>query len=605
VVREATARGPNFSDAASPVALLLRGAAASADDQRLAEILDFFRIPWAPLTAGQAKNGVVASLVAGRPGFSILTSAAALAEAFEPGSERDLPEWMTAAGSVFVYGFQPTDICRSLLRSITADPRADIRSLDTQAIVASVSADFPEMCGPMSGLPVQLKPGAAHAGLTIAAAAGEFQSIITAAEGHLFARSTRCGVPFFLDASQTTLDIHQRATIYFDVKKSFAGAVPLVMYLKWLFRDICSGPHQTNACLIIDDPLLQQRYGFLDFRELLQLMDEQAFATTIAFIPWNWRRTNDATVSTFQNNSKRLSVCVHGCDHLGGEFSTRSATLLNRMLETAKYRMNSLLERSGLHHDQIMVFPRGAFSPEAGSALKENGFIAAVNTEVAPANGSNETTIADLWSVAILRYGEFPIFTRRYIAHGIENFAFDGLLGKPCFIVGHHELLRDHGKKLLEFIASLKSLNWKLCWQTLGNAVCRSYRVERRDGIAGFTIFTERAIIENNEAQPQRLMISKPEADLSLITGVTVNGEEVDYSYAMGALQFLIEVPPRSAAQIHCTYGRKTMPSATSQPISTKVKVAACRYLSEFRDNYLARNDLVLRSAIAARRLLK
>ena len=63
-----------------------------------------------------------------------------------------------------------------------------------------------------------------------------------------------------------------------------------------------------------------------------------------------------------------------------------------------------------------------------------------MNTEVAPAQrAANETTIADLWSVAIMRYGSFPIITRRYPSHGIENFAFDALLGKPCLIAAHHD----------------------------------------------------------------------------------------------------------------------------------------------------------------------
>jgi len=35
------------------------------------------------------------------------------------------------------------------------------------------------------------------------------------------------------------------------------------------------------------------------------------------------------------------------------------------------------------------------------------------------------------------------------------------------------------------------------------------------------------------------------------------------------------------------------------------MKVAARRHLSEFRDNYLARNDLALKAASAAKRLLK
>jgi hypothetical protein len=65
-------------------------------------------------------------------------------------------------------------------------------------------------------------------------------------------------------------------------------------------------PARTNACVVIDGPLLQQRYGFLNFRELLQLMEKQNFATSIAFIPWNWRRSHRGTVSDFQPISKNF-----------------------------------------------------------------------------------------------------------------------------------------------------------------------------------------------------------------------------------------------------------------------------------------------------------
>lgn len=595
----------NSMDTTSPIALLLRGGTPSPDDHRLAEILDFFAIPWAALTISEAKGGGVDLLTAGHSGFSILTSAPCLAEALQRDA-RMLPGWLTAAASVFVYGFQTTDACRTLLRDITEDPEANIRSLDARPITVSVADDFPEMCGPMSGVQIQLEPGAADSVLTTRRTAGEFQSIVAAPEGHLFVGFTHAGASFFGDASQTMVGIHQRSATYFDVKKYFAGAVPLVMYLKWSFREICWTTRETSACLIIDDPLLKPRYGFLDFRELLQLMNKQTFATTIAFIPWNWRRTNRGTLATFQQNSKKLSVCVHGCDHSGREFATRSTGLLNRKLKTAKYRMNSLLERSGLHHDKVMVFPQGAFSPEVGVTLKGNGFIAAVNTEVAPANHNcNETTIADLWSVAILRYGGFPIFTRRYITHGIENFAFDGLLGKPCFVVGHHELFRDHGSKLSEFIEKLESLNWNLCWRTLGNAVCRSYSIQRRDGTIRVRMFAEQLIIENIEAVPRQMTVLKDEADIAAVKGVTVNQETVGYEYANGCLRFIVNIPCRSTAEIRCTYHEEMTPSASSEPISDKLKVAARRYLSEFRDNYVSRNDFLYRTAAVAKGLLK
>ena len=607
-------------DLASPIALLLHGGTASSNDRSLVEILNFFGIPWTSLAPGEAIAGV-ASNTAGHSRFSILASAATLAEALqeraftaqrsdllgrdEPvdhSGENALPGWIRDASSVFVYGFQPTDSDRSLLRTITGDSSAEIRDLNGQPVSASVTADFPDLCGPMSGIQVPLEPGATRSALIIhRPASDEFQPIIAAPEGQLFAAIRHAGVPFFLDASQSILDIHQRVQGCFDVKKLFAGAVPLVMYLKWSFRDVCPSPPRTNACLIIDDPLLRQRYGFLDFRELQQLMQKQTFATTIAFIPWNWRRTSPKTVSTFQKNSEKLSVCVHGCDHTGGEFSTRSAALLDRMLKTARHRMNSLLDRTGLHHDPVMVFPQGAFSPEVGLALKKNGFIAAVNTEVAPANGSNETTIADLWSVASLRYGKFPIFTRRYISHGLENFAFDGLLGKPCFVVGHHDLLRDHGRNLSEFVARLNALNWTLAWRTIGNAVSRSYSIQRHNGTVRLKMFAERLILEYSEA-PQQLAVSKEESDVDGITSVTVNGGVVNYSYANGCLEFIVNIPSGAAAEIRCNYRDETAHSTGSEPISKRARVAARRYLCEFRDNYLSTNTFVLRAVSAARR---
>jgi len=147
---------------------------------------------------------------------------------------------------------------------------------------------------------------------------------------------------------------------------------------------------------------------------------------------------------------------------------------MSRKLKTAKCRMQSLLNKTALDHENVMVFPQGAFSPEAVSALKRNGFVAAVNTEVAPADdASNETTLADLWSVAIVRYGGFSIYTRRYIDHGIENFAFDGILGKPCFVAAHHDLFRDHGSELTEFLRQLASLRWKLRWRFVYSPIRR------------------------------------------------------------------------------------------------------------------------------------
>jgi len=354
-------------DAGSSRALLIRGEIPSPEDCNSAGILDFFGIPWKALTVSEANGSNVASLTAGHPRFSVIISAPCLAEALQPCKVGRVPAWLTAATSVFVYGFQTSDACRGLLRQITRDPEADICGFDSRPITVSVTDTFPDMCGPMSGLRVQLHPGAMETALVIKHARA-LQSIVATPEGHLFAELTYSGVRFFADASLAMVNIRERAATYFDVKKRFAGAVPVVMYLKWSFRGVCWTASETNACLIIDDPPLRPRYGFLDFSELLHLATKQTFATTVAFIPWNWQRTNRDTVAAFRQNSGKLSVCVHGCDHTRGEFAARSADLLDRKLKTAKCRMQCLLNKTAFDYENVMVFPQGAFSPEAASA---------------------------------------------------------------------------------------------------------------------------------------------------------------------------------------------------------------------------------------------
>jgi hypothetical protein len=234
-----------------------------------------------------------------------------------------------------------------------------------------------------------------------------------------------------------------------------------------------------------------------------------------------------------------------------------------------------------------MVFPQGAFSPEAVSALKRNGFVAAVNTEVTPADdASNETTLADLWSVAIVRYGTFSIYTRRYMDHGIENFAFDGILGKPCFIAGHHDIFRDHGSELTEFLRQLASLRWKLCWRTLGDAVCRSYSIRPDDGAIAVKMFAEQLRIKNMEAVTRRIRVVKREAQVASLKDVTVNQDVVAHEYMDGYLRLIVDIPPGSTADIRCVYHKQPDAFPDSESVSYRLRVAVRRYLSELRDNY-------------------
>ena len=267
-------------------------------------------------------------------------------------------------------------------------------------------------------------------------------------------------VPIFFSLAPKLIDIEAELTTpNFEVRKHELSAVPIVKYVRWAFPRTAWHAPEANACLIIDDPLLRPRYGFIRFDKLLGLMERHNFTASVAFIPWNWRRNNRRTVELFKQNRARYSICIHGCDHTATEFGTNNADALRSKTATAVQRMSAHAQNSGLVHDQVMVFPQGVFSPAAIGTLKEANFLAVVNTEVKSSSPPNRPLrIADVWQTAVMLYDDFPIYTRRYPRQGVENLAFDLLLGKPCFIVIHHEYCSDDCERLVEFIDQLNAL---------------------------------------------------------------------------------------------------------------------------------------------------
>lgn len=200
----------------------------------------------------------------------------------------------------------------------------------------------------------------------------------------------------------------------------------------------------TYATIIIDDLLLTEKYGFLNFRKLLALMDQHDFHTTVAFIPWNYNRTNKKIAQLFLDRPDRLSLCVHGCDHTRGEFGSTDMNYLDNKIKVATARMLEHQRITGLPFDRVMVFPQGVFTNEVLEALKNNGYIAAVNTEPA----MNKVT------------SDFPFFLR---------YPLDEVCGhKPAFVVMHHQDFQGDGyDRLVECVRKLKGATWA----SLGEAV--------------------------------------------------------------------------------------------------------------------------------------
>jgi hypothetical protein len=241
-----------------------------------------------------------------------------------------------------------------------------------------------------------------------------------------------------------------------------------------------------------------------------------------------------------------------------------------------------------------MVFPQGVFCESALGVLKQARFTAAVNTEVLSADPAPaKIRISDVWDVAVMNYGSFPIFTRRYPAQGVENFAFDILLGKPCLVVIHHDFCRDRGAHLVEFITRLNALNCQLSWQSLGEVVRRSCRQRE---LSPDTVQTEmygsELRVENHSSRPKRFCIKRRESDPSGVQQIQNGSRPVAWNSSNGHLNFEIDVDPGEGATINIWFHNHFEKARSPENMRYRLKTMLRRYLSEARDDYVMRLGL-------------
>jgi hypothetical protein len=222
-------------------------------------------------------------------------------------------------------------------------------------------------------------------------------------------------------------------------------------------------PKETFACLIIDDPLLSRlKYGCLDYTRLLEEMKVHKFFTEIAFIPWNYRRSDSKTARLFADNTEYYGICVHGCDHSGNEFGGENYEEFCDLASTALWRMDQHKELTGLTYDPVMVFPQGRFSSVAIQAIRDSGYHAAFNSTLKATN-ARELPAVEFQKPATVAYHGFPLFLRRYPKNR-SGILQDLASGRPIILVEHHGTFRNGYKALtdvVDWINGLADVRWK------------------------------------------------------------------------------------------------------------------------------------------------
>ena len=412
------------------------------------------------------------------------------------------------------------------------------------------------------------------------------------------------GCPVFLRAGQIFalagapfVDPDEAMSREYELKEQYDRFLPALIFLRHAFGKLCWHNPTPTARLILDDPLLTPRYGYLDYTALLKSMQRKRYGTSVAFIPWNGWRTSRRDVERLLG-TQRLSLCVHGCDHANREFESWDSEALAGKAALALNRMQSLGRRTGAAFEPLMVFPQERYSTCAIAALREQPYLAAVNTICVPIDSApNDLAVRDFLSPAITRYHGFPIFQRRY-PRRLFDFACDLFLGKPALAVEHHDYFQNGVAPLEEFVDALQQIEPDLRWPNLDSQLMEcSLRRHAPNGAIDVRFFTRRFRLTLGDGEYGNCSLSKHEPDASRIESVLIDGKPADFAVDHGFLHLELKAAPGCAHEIEIV----DRPGGThvSGPggIRHHARVFLRRALSEFRDNTLSRHSRLQRGA--------
>jgi hypothetical protein len=530
----------------------------------------------------------------------LAASAASLARLFREQSAL-LGNFLSTFPAALFHGFDGSPGTNEVLSWLTGNPQQETVALPDSAPEVSFSADLPAGCAPLRGLSFRLDDSGRRwrgfPGLNGIALMkmGELASFVSFARG-----PSR----IFLLAGSELLDVAAPALPSDPPTEFYAQLAPWLIFLRSAYGEWCWHNPNPRAGWIIDDPLLKENYGFLRYSDLIEALDADDVTASIAFIPWNHGRNSADTIALFRSRDDRLSLCVHGCDHTENEFGSGSPAALRAKARMAMARMEELRVREELAYERIMVFPQGGFSKVALEALAAEGFLAALNTSVfAEDHQPGDLVVGDLLDPAISRYGRCPLFSRRYPV-SIFPLAFDLFVGKPALLVEHHGFFRNGCRPMTDFVRRLKVQSPDLIWSSPGEIFTEAALHQKiSDHETRVRFYTDRFLLQNVSACRTTYRLERT-GQFTGVSHVLCDGQALEAAVSASELTSEVALNPGEVVRIEVPGARLPASAAVRWSPAYRAKVAARRYLTEFRDNYVARNQWLLSASEKVKRRL-
>jgi hypothetical protein len=504
---------------------------------------------------------------------------------------------------VLVYGFDPTEKSGALLKALTHDSLIGVEQHDSSGQVRVASCR--DICRQMSNLFFDQQAPPVRFVFQPNLKQGSWTALLSIGDRPFFVGIQDEDTHWMLLTGNEIADLDASVPSGTSIMESFVGLAPIMMFLRSAAPDAFWHNDKPSACFILDDPLLTQRYGFLLYEKLIALADQLRFSISIAFIPWNYLRSQRQVTEMFVARPGRCSLSIHGCDHTWGEFGSGDPIALRDKAELALYRMTKHRELTGVDFDKVMVFPQGIFSEVAMAALKSAGYMAAINSTPYPIDLEEPLQLRDLLRAAVTRFSDFPLLTRHYPRH-LPELAFDLFLGKPAVLVEHHGFFQEGYEALGDTVMKLQEIEPRLSWTNPATICSRTCWKRINDsGDVQVSFFSDRFNLTNESSHRQRYAFVPQRLTDAEITAVNIDGRSLDIDRQDQNPVEGISLDAGESAEIYLETDQPDRVTHSSPLYPTyQFGVFVRRRLSEFRDNYLDRSPFLSNSAVAVKQLL-
>jgi hypothetical protein len=582
-------------DAAS---LLYIGAGNStrSGQAEIQEAVGFYGLDLRVIPVSSAQNNSALERAAGESGLAgVAIEAGALTSVDRTVLFRVLARQKGQAIPVLILGITP-DSPKGLLADWAG---AAVGGCSTGALTAGMRYVFgtvPGVTDQLSGLeaPVALVPHAAgsFAAFNVSGNVDRIESLrANEADAPVFVKASRGNQPVFLACALSQMNAQTSGQ---DVASEFLRLAPAMIFVRFCAGDRGWHSVRNYANFTIDDPWLREPYGYVDYEGLLTEMLRHRFHTTIAFIPWNYDRSQAEVVALFKNHPAQYSISVHGNNHDHKEFTDYKSKPLEGQiydLKQALVRMDRFSALTGIPYDKVMVFPHSIAPEPTLGGLKTYNYFATVNSTNTPENTSETLHGVEALRPVTLRFGGFPSILRYstevpVTAHWI---AVNQFLGNPLFFYDHSALFANGIDAFDKVADAVNGRDATTEWSSLGEIAKHLYVVkERSDGDYDVQAFSSELALSNPSSRPLSFHLEKVEVGGQKIQSVTENGAPIAYTLLNGKVSLTVPVSARGTARVSIAY----VNDLGSSPIQTahdSLRVELLRRGSDFRDIYLAK----------------